>query len=116
MVLSFVDHDMIMRYFGGEIGHLGNGSRHQVDSEPPDTEPENSELEEEMEISDDGGNIASAIGPLAGEVEDTIMNCENGDDEQGSGSESSDSSELDNYEGLAEDFNEDSDDDGYGSF
>jgi hypothetical protein len=110
MVLSFVDRDMIMRYFGGGIGHLGNSPRHQVDSEPPDTEPE--ELEGEMEISD--GN--NAFGP--GEVEDIIMDyyeVENSDDddEQGSGS---DLTELDSDEGLGEDSDDDSNDDGYGSF
>jgi hypothetical protein len=126
MVLSFVDRDMIMRYFGGGIGHLGNSTQHQVDSEPLDTEPK--ELEEEMDISDDGGNNAS--GP--GEVPEDIMNyeVENSDDEQGSGSDSSESdSDEDSDEGSGEDSDEDSgegtiidpasedsDDDGYGSF
>lgn len=112
MVLSFVDRDMVMRYFGGGIGHLGNSTQHQVDAEPPDTELE--EVEEEMEISDDGSNNAS--GPLAGEApEDIIINyeVENSDDEQGSGS---DSSESDSDEGSGEDSDDDSDDDGYGSF
>jgi len=122
MVLSFVDRDMVMRYFGGGIGHLSNSTRHQVDAEPPDTEPE--ELEEEMEISDD-----NASGP--GEApEDIIMNygVENSDDEQGSGPDSSESdSDEDSDEGSGEDSDEDSnegtiidpedsDDDGYGSF
>ena len=114
MVLSFVDRDMVMRYFGGGIGHLSNSTRHQADAEPPDTEPE--ELEEEMEISDD-----NASGP--GEApDDIIMNyeVENSDDEQGS---ESDSLESDSDEGSCEDSNEetiidpeDSGDDGYGSF
>jgi len=125
MVLSFVDRDMVMRYFGGGIGHLSNSTRHQVNAEPPDTEPE--ELEEDMEISDD-----NASGP--GEVpEDIIMNyeVENSEDEQGSRSDSSDSSgsdiDEDSDEGSGEDSDEDSnegavidpedsDDDGYGSF
>jgi hypothetical protein len=103
--LSFVDRDMIMRYFGGGIGHVGNSTRHQVDSGPPDTEPE--ELEEEMEMSDDGGNNAS----VPGESEDVIMNyeVENSNNEQGSGSDLSESSDSD--EGSGEDS-----DDGYGSF
>ena len=122
MVLSFVDCDMVMRYFGGGIGHLSNSTRHQVDAEPPDTEPE--EPEEEMEISDD-----NTSGP--GEApEDIIMNyeVENSDDEQGSGLDSSESdSDEDDDEGSDEDSDEDSnegtiidpedsDDDGYGSF
>ena len=122
MVLSFVDRDMVMRYFGGGIGHLSNSTRHQVDAEPPDTEPE--EPEEEMEISDD-----NTSGP--GEApEDIIMNyeVENSDDEQGSGLDSSESdSDEDDNEGSDEDSDEDSnegtiidpedsDDDGYGSF
>ena len=122
MVLSFVDRDMVMRYFGGGIGHLSNSTRHQVDAEPPDTEPE--EPEEEMEISDD-----NTSGP--GEApEDIIMNyeVENSDDEQGSGLDSSESdSDEDDDEGSDENSDEDSnegtiidpedsDDDGYGSF
>ena len=129
-VLSFVDRDMIMRYFGGGVGHLGNTRQHQVNCEPPDTEPEDSELKEEMEMtSDDGGNSASASGP--GEVEDTIImnydsEVENSDDEQGSGTDSLESDSLsdkgsgedsdkDLNEGI-ERTSEDSDDDGYGSF
>jgi hypothetical protein len=125
MVLSFVDRDMVMRYFGGGIGHLSNSTRHQVDAEPPDTEQE--EPEEEMEISDDGGNNPSGLGEAP---EDIIMDdeVENSDDEQGSGSDSSESdSGEDSDEGSGEDSNEDSnegtiidsedsDDDGYGSF
>ena len=125
MVLSFVDRDMVMRYFGGGIGHLSNSTRHQVGAEPPDTEPE--ELEEDMEISDD-----NTSGP-GGVPEDIIMNyeVENSEDEQGSRSDSSDSSgsdiDEDSDEGSGEDSDEDSnegavidpedlDDDGYGSF
>ena len=93
------------------------------------TEPEDSELEEEMEItSDDGGNNASASGP--GEVEDIIMNynseVENSDNEQGSGTDSLESDSLSDEgsgENSDEDLNEgiertseDSDDDSYGSF
>lgn len=109
MVLSFVDRDMVMHYFGGGIGHLGNSTQYQVDAEPPDTELE--EVEEEMEISNDGSNNASGPGEAP---EDIIMNyeVENSDDEQGSGSDSSES----DSDGSGEDSDEDSDDDGYGSF
>jgi hypothetical protein len=66
MGLSFVDCDMIMRYFGSGIsGHLSN-SPHQVNSEQPDTEG----IEEEMEINNDGIDNLNASGP--GEVEDII--------------------------------------------
>jgi hypothetical protein len=115
---SFVDRDMIMRYFGGGIGHLGNSPR-QVNSEQPDREG----VEEEMEINDDGIDNLNASGP--GEVEDIIMNfeVENSDDERGLGSESesdSDEGSDDDSEGSEEDGAsvnpEDSDDDGYGSF
>ena len=110
MGLSFVDRDMIMRYFGGGIGHLGN-SPHQVNSEQPDTEG----IEEEMDINDDGIDDLNVSGP--GEVEDNIMNfeVENSDDERGLGPESeseSDEGSDDDSEGSEED----SDDDGYGSF
>ena len=122
MGLSFVDRDMIMRYFGGGIGHLGN-SPCQANSEQPDTEG----VEEEMEINEDGIDSLNVSGP--GEVEDIIMNfeVENSDDEQGLGPESElDSDEedsADDSEDSEEDTNErasvdpeDSDDDGYGSF
>jgi hypothetical protein len=109
-----------MRYFGGGIGHLGNSPR-QVNSEQPDTEG----VEEEMEINDDGIDNLNASGP--GEVEDIIMNfeVENSDDERGLGPESESESDSDEEsdEGSEEDANErasfdpeDSDDDGYGSF
>jgi hypothetical protein len=126
MVLSFVDRDMVMCYFGGGIGHLGNSTRHQVDAGPPDTELEELEDDSEMEISDDGGNNAS--GP--GEAPEDIMNyeVENIRDKQGSGSDSSESdSGEDGGDSEGEDSDEDSnegtiiesedlDDDGYGSF
>ena len=119
MVLSFVDRDMIICYFGGVIGHLGNGPWHQVDSEPPDTGPEDfkSELSKETEISDDGINNAYASGP--GEMED-IMNymyeVENSDNEQEVMESESDLSELDSDKGSGEDSDEGSDNEGYGSF
>jgi hypothetical protein len=119
MGLSFVDRDMIMRYFGGGIGHLGNSPR-QANSEQPDTEG----VEEEMEINEDGIDILNASSP--GEVEDIIMNfeVENSDDERGLGPESeSDSDEEGSDDDSEEDANErasinseDLDDDGYGSF
>jgi hypothetical protein len=114
---------MIMRYFGGGIGHLGN-SPGRANSEKPDAEPE-----EEMEIDDYGNDNLNTSRP--GELEDIIMSydVENSDDERGLGPESeSDSDEesdknLDDSESSEEDLNErasvvseDSDDDGYGSF
>lgn len=124
MGLSFVDRDMIMRYFGGGIGHLGN-SPCQANSEQPDTEG----VEEEMEIDEDGIDSLNASQAGPGEVEAIIMDfeVEDSDDERGLGPESeSDSDEEgsdDDSEGSEEDANErasvnpeDSDDDGYGSF
>src|SRR5277367_1873887 len=115
MGLSFVDRDMIMHYFGGGIGHLGN-SPCQVNSEQPDTEG----VEEEMEINDDGIDNLNASGP--GEVEDIIMDFEVenslSDDEGGLGPESESDSDEESDEGSDDDSegSEDSDDDGYGSF
>jgi hypothetical protein len=112
---------MIMRYFGGGIGHLGNSPR-QVNSEQPDAE----EVEEEMEVDDDGIDNLNASDP--GELEDIIMNfeVENSDNERVSESDSdeeSDDRSDDDSEGSEEDADErafvdpeDSDDDGYGSF
>jgi len=127
MGLSFVDRDMIMRYSGGGIGHLSNSPR-QANSEQPDTEG----VEEEMEINDEGIDNLNASGP--GEVEDIIKNfeVENSDDEQGLGPESESDSDKESDEGSDDDSasegseedanerasvdHEDSDDDGYGSF
>jgi len=120
MGLSFVNCDMIMCYFGGGIGHLGN-SPCQANSKQPDTEG----VKEEMEINKDGIDSLNASGP--GEVEDIIMNfeVENSDDERGLGpvSESDSDKEGSDSEGSEEDVNErasvdpeDSDDDGYGLF
>lgn len=113
MGLSFVDRDMIMRYFGGGIGHLGNSPR-QVNSEQPDPEG----VEEEMEINDDGIDNLNPSGP--GEVEDITMNfaMENSDDERGLGPESESDSDEESDGGSDDDSegSEDSDDDGYGSF
>ena len=114
---------MLMRYFGGGIGHLGNSPR-QVNSEQPYTE----EVEEEMEINDNGIDNLNASYP--GELEDIIMNfeVENSDSERVSGPESESDSDEESDEGSdddsegSEDANErasvdpDSDDDGYGSF
>ena len=120
MGLSFVDRDMIMRYFGGGIGHLGNSPR-QVNSEQPDAE----EVEEEMEVDDDGIDNLNASDP--GELEDIIMNfeVENSDNERVSESDNDEESDdhSDDDSGSEEDADErafvdpeDSDDDGYGSF
>jgi hypothetical protein len=122
MVLSFVDRDMIMRYFGGGIGHLGNSPR-QVNSEQPDT----AEVEEEMEIDDDGIDNLNASDP--GELEDIIMSLEveNSDNERVSGPDSESDSDEESHNGSDDDSEgseeeaderapEDSDDDGYGSF
>ena len=117
MVFSFVDRDMIMRYFGGGIGHLGNSPR-QVNSEQPDTE----EVEEEMEINDDGIDNLNASDP--GELEDIIMNfeVENSDNEPVSGPESESDNDEESDEVSEEDADErasvdpEDSDDGYGSF
>ena len=113
---------MIMRYFGGRIGHLGNSTWHQVDSELPNTQPEELDSEEEMEIKNDGINNTS----IPGELEDITMNykMENSEDEQGSGSDLLElDSDKDSHSDSDEDSNEgtitdpeDSDDNGYGSF
>src|ERR1700679_4379343 len=96
---------MVMRYFGGGIGHLGNSTRHQVDAEPPDTELE--ELEEEMEISDDGGNNASGPGEAPEDIVNYDSEVENSHDKQGSGSDSSESdSDEDSEEDSAEEGDE----------
>jgi hypothetical protein len=50
--LSFVDRDMIMRYFGGGIGHLGNSPQPRNDT----GQPENETGELEVEVDDEEGS------------------------------------------------------------
>ena len=53
-VVSFVDRDMIMRYFGGGVGHLKNTPPQQAHrSDPVDPDSEEMEVDEE---GDPGGN------------------------------------------------------------
>ena len=63
--VSFVDRDMIMRYFGGGVGHLKNAppqQAHRSDPVDPDSE--------EMEVEDEEGNTG---GNTRGDSQDIFM-------------------------------------------
>jgi hypothetical protein len=51
-VVSFVDRDMVMRYFGGGIGHLKNAPRLQAPGFDP-FDPSSEEMAVEEEDDDD---------------------------------------------------------------
>ena len=55
MAVSFVDRDMIMRYFGGGVGHLKNTPPQQAHRSDP-VDPDSEEMEIEDEEDDTGGN------------------------------------------------------------
>ena len=57
-VVSFVDRDMVMRYFGGGVGHLKNTPPQQV----PDPRSE------EMAVEDDGDDPCSGTNEDLGTV------------------------------------------------
>ena len=44
MAVSFVDRDMIMRYFGGRVGHLKNTPPQQAHRSDP-VDPDSEEME-----------------------------------------------------------------------
>jgi hypothetical protein len=69
MAVSFVDWDMIMRYFGGGVGHLQNTppqQGHRLDPSPVDPDSEELEMEVEDEEGDTGGSTR-------GDPQDIIM-------------------------------------------
>jgi hypothetical protein len=55
MAVSFVDRDMIMRYFGGGVGHLKNPPPQQAHRLEP-VDPDSEEMEVEDEEGDTGEN------------------------------------------------------------
>jgi hypothetical protein len=90
MAVSFVDRDMIMRYFGGGVGHLKNTppqQAHRLDPVDPDSE--------EMEIEDEEDNTD---GNTRGDPQDIIMSngeLEVGDNDKEKGQDDNDD-ETDN--------------------
>lgn len=124
MAVSFVDRDMVMRYFGGGVGHLKNTPpqlklAHRSDPVDPDSEEMNVEDEE----GDTGGNtggdsqdIVMSNGELEvgeddeekGRDDNDYENDDDGDDDDGSDDDEESAHGDDEIE-------DDSDDYGYGS-
>ena len=98
MAVSFVDRDMIMRYFGGGVGHLKNTPPQQAHRSDP-VDPNSEEMEVEDEEGDAGGNIR-------GDSQDIIMN--NGELEVGEDDE--EKGQDDNENETDDDVDDDDDD------
>lgn len=111
IVGSFVDRDMMMRYFGGGVGHLGNSPEHA-------TSLADGDLEDDEEIMDDGAEVHSDGRGRGGE--ETTMPNVNMEIDGKEREEDSDSDKGSDLEGEDEDEDEmdsdNSEDDGYGSF
>lgn len=120
MAVRFVDRDMIMRYFGGGVGHLKNTPPQQAHRLDTDSE----EMEVEDEEGNTGGNtgvdpqdIIMSNGELEVGEDDEEMgqddNVDESDDDDGSDDEDA-SEDGDEESAHGGDENED-EDYGYGS-
>ena len=104
MIASFVDRDMIMRYFGGGIGHLNNTPPQQADPLGSNLNSDEMDMEEN---EDDTGTSDARDRP-----QDVVMlEVDEPDEEGGSGDNDDDGDDSDNYdyEENDEDDSEDSD-------
>jgi hypothetical protein len=113
MAVRFVDRDMIMRYFGGGVGHLKNTPPQQAHRLDADSE--------EMEVEDEEGNTGGNTGV---DPQDIIMSngeLEVGEDDEEMGQddnvddENYDDDESDDEDAGGDENEEDSEDYGYGS-
>ena len=106
IAVSFVDRDMIMRYFGGGVGHLKNTppqQAHRLDPVDPDSE----EMEVEDEEDDTGGNTR-------GDLQDIIMSngeLEVGEDDEEKGRDDNDDETDDDDDDDGDDDESDDEDD-----
>jgi hypothetical protein len=101
-VTSFVDRDMIMRYFCGGVGYLKNTppqQAHRWDPVDPDSE--------EMEVEDEEGNTG---GNTRGDLQDIIMSSGPGEPELEVDEDDKEKGQDDNYNENEED-SDDIDDD-----
>jgi hypothetical protein len=103
-VTSFVDRDMIMRYFGGGVGHLKNTPPQQAHiSDLVDPESE------EMDVEDEEGNTG---GNTRGDLQDITQVMGNGELEVGEEDEEKGQDDSNENEDDSDDIDdEDSDDD-----
>ena len=114
MAVSFVDQDMIMRHFGGGVGHLKNTPPQQVHRSNP-FDPDSEEMEVEDEEGDAGCNTR-------GDPQDIVMSNLNGelevgeDDEEKGRDENNDENDDDDDESddEDEDDSESEEDENYG--
>ena len=126
MAVSFVDRDMIMRYFGGGVGHLKNTPPQQAHRSDP-VDPDSEEMEIEDEEDDTGGNTRGDPQDITtmsnGELEvgdddeekgRDVNDDETDDDDDDDESDDEDEDEEDEESARGGDENED-EDYGYGS-
>jgi hypothetical protein len=132
---------MVMRYFGGGIGHLDNSPQPRNDATAGQPETESGELEAEVDHDDDGEVSEHGGDNGSAELQDILTNG-NDEDEENSDEEKDKSKEDDSEDDSEEDDSEEddseedddsqdededpssrhepdddsSDDDGYGSF
>jgi hypothetical protein len=120
-VVSFVDRDMVMRYFGGGIGHLKNAPPVQVLGFDP-IDPSSEEMPVEDEDDDDPcSGTNEDLGTIVrqpskdvvngGELEDDM---DDEDDEENDDNSDSDGDESGDQTDEDEDEEGDSEDDDYG--
>ena len=107
MAVSFVDRDMIMRYFGGGVGHLKNTPPQQAHRSDP-VDPDSEEMEIEDEEDDTGGNTR-------GDPQDIIImsngELEVGDDDEEKGRDvNDDETDDDDDDDESDDEDEDEED------
>jgi hypothetical protein len=108
MAVSFVDRDMIMRYFGGGVGHLKNTppqQGHRLDPVDPDSE------ELEMEVEDEEGDTG---GNTRGDPQDIIMSngeLEVGEDDEEKGQDDDDDENDDDDDGSDDELEDGEDED-----
>jgi hypothetical protein len=105
MAVSFVDRDMIMRYFGGGVGHLKNTPSQQAHRSDP-VDPDSEEMEVEDEEGDTGGNTR-------GDPQDIIMSdgeLEVGEDDEEKGQDDNDDETDDDDDDDDEDDESDDED------
>jgi hypothetical protein len=102
-VLSFVDQDMVMRYFGGGIGHLKNAPPLQVpEFDPIDPSSEEIPVKDNYDDPCSGTNLATVVQQSS---RDVIMNggelvqLEVGEDDEDDEDDEEDDEDSDDDEG-----------------
>jgi hypothetical protein len=110
-VVSFVDRDMVMRYFGGGIGHLKNAPP-LLGFGPIDTNSEEMPVEEDGDIPCSGTN--EDLGTIVQQPLEDVMNSDDEDEEHNEEDNDTDGDEDGDQTDVDED-EEGEDDYGYAS-